>query len=141
MVSLRTHNILDYVAGALLLFIPAIFGFSEIDAARNVFIFAGISLIAYSLLTKYHYALWRVIPLGVHMSLDVLVGVVVMLAPWVFGYRDLLTSGQEVVHYVLALGVYALVAFTQPKTEGEVIASDSTTFPGSSYTSRDRKVG
>lgn len=143
MVSLKTHNILDYVAGALLLFVPAIFGFSEIDAARNVFIFAGIALIAYSLLTRYHYALVRVIPLGVHMTLDVLNGVIVMLAPWVFGYRDLLTSGQEVVHYVLALGVFALVAFTRPKTESETIGTlDTTTFGESTYTSgRDRKAG
>lgn len=142
MISLKTHNILDYVGGAILLFTPAIFGFAEIDAARNVFIFAGLALIGYSLLTKYQYALWRVIPLGVHMSLDVFLGVVVMLAPWVFGYRDLLTTGQEVVHYVLALGVYALVAFTQPKSEGQVLGTDKTVFPGSSdYTSRDRRVG
>src|SRR3989338_2511280 len=76
MLSIKTHNILDYVTGAILLFVPAIFGFSEIDAARNIFIFAGISLIGYSLLTKYQYSLWKVIPLGVHMSLDVLLGVV-----------------------------------------------------------------
>ncbi len=144
MISLKTHNILDYVGGALLLFTPAIFGFAEIDAARNTFIVAGLGLIAYSLLTQYDYAIWRVIPLGLHMSLDVLNGVVVMLAPWVFGYRDLLTTGQEVVHYALALGVYALVAFTQPKAEGQVGRTDREIFPGSTpsdYPSRDRRVG
>ncbi len=143
MISLKVHNIADYIIGAILIFAPAIFGFSEIDAARNSFLFAGITLIGYSLFTKYRYALLRVIPLGVHMSLDVINGILVMLAPWIFGYREILTTGQEVVHYVLALGVFALVAFTQPKSESSGISTaDTTTLPGTSYPpSRDRRAG
>ncbi|HEY8278334.1 MAG TPA: hypothetical protein VIH99_01840 [Bdellovibrionota bacterium] len=140
MISLKAHNILDYVGGAFLLFVPAIIGISEIDAARNIFIFAGLALIGYSLLTNYEYALWRIIPLGVHMSLDVLTGVVVMLAPWVFGYRDLLSAGQEIAHYLLALGVFGLVAFTRPKSETE-IETTARTYPGATYDSRNRRAG
>jgi hypothetical protein len=135
MMSLRTHNVLDYVTGVVLLFIPAIFGFAEIDAARNSFLGAGIAIIAYSLLTRYEYALWRVIPLGTHMTLDVIDGVFVMLAPWIFGYRDLLTAGQEVLHYVAALAIFGLVAFTRTKAESDVLS-------GTTYTSeRDRLAG
>lgn len=129
MVPLKIHNILDYVAGVLLLFVPALFGFSEIDAARNLFIFAGVFLIAYSLITKYYYSLLKIIPLGVHMALDVASGVVVMLAPWVLGYRDLLTGGQEIVHYVLGVGVIGLVAMTRSKTESDKIREEPA-FPG-----------
>lgn len=129
MVPLKVHNILDYVAGVLLLFVPALFGFSEIAAARNLFIFAGIFLIGYSLITKYYYSLLKIIPLGVHMALDVASGVVVMLAPWVLGYRDLLTGGQEVVHYVLGVGVIGLVAMTRSKTESDKIREEPV-FPG-----------
>jgi hypothetical protein len=137
MVSLKTHNVLDYVVGVALLFIPAIFGFAEIDAARNSFLFSGFALIAYSLLTSYDYAIWRVIPVGTHMTLDVLNGVFVMLAPWVFGYRDLLTAGQEVLHYVLALAVFGLVAITRTES-GSAIGEDvSTTYDRD----RERKAG
>ena len=129
MIPLKIHNILDYAAGVLLLFVPALFGFSEIDAARNLFIFAGVFLIAYSLITKYYYSLLKVIPLGVHMALDVASGVVVMLAPWVLGYRDLLTGGQEIVHYVLGVGVIGLVAMTRSKTESDKIREEPA-FPG-----------
>jgi hypothetical protein len=139
MISLKTHNILDYVAGVVLLFIPAIFGFAEIDAARNSFLFSGIALIVYSLLTKYEFAAWRVIPIGSHMALDVLNGVFIMLAPWIFSYRDILSSGQEVLHYIIALGLFGLVAFTRTQAE----ASVETSAPELPHSVRDgeRKVG
>ena len=54
--------------------------------------------------TDNDYAIWRVIPVGTHMTLDVLNGVFIMLAPWIFGYRDLLTAGQEVLHASPARG-------------------------------------
>lgn len=137
MLSLKTHNILDYVAGVFLLFVPAIFGFSQIDVARNFFIVAGVGLIGYSLLTRYEYAIFRTIPIGVHMGLDVAIGVATILAPWVFGYRDLLTGGQEVVHYLLGLGVIGFVAVTRTKTSQQ--AERGQTFSTTFY-DRDRRA-
>jgi hypothetical protein len=119
MLSLKTHNILDYVGAILLLLAPAIFGFSEVTAARNIFVVEGLLLLAYSLFTNYQFAVWRVIPLGVHMTLDAALGVALVLAPWVLGYRGLITGGQELVHYVLGLGLIGLVAATRAKTESE----------------------
>lgn len=117
MMSLKTHNVLDYAAGIFLLFVPALFGFSEIDSARNVFLGSGLALLAYSACTQYDLSLFKWIPLGTHMTLDVLNGVVIMLAPWVLGYRDVLTGTQELLHYALAVGMFGLVAFTQPQAE------------------------
>lgn len=139
MLSIRTHNVLDYVTGVVLLFLPAIFGFAEIDSARNSFLFSGFAFIVYSLLTKYDYALWRVIPVGTHMSLDVLNGVFIMLAPWMFGYRDLLSSGQEVLHYVAALAIFGLVAFTRTQAEAVPTGRGDVEIPPSSTVDRDRE--
>jgi hypothetical protein len=121
MVSLRTHNILDYVGGALLILAPFLFGFADVDAARNVFMLSGFVLILYSLFTNYYYAAVRVIPLGVHMTLDVLSGVFIMVAPWVFNYRGFLTPGQEYLHYILGVGVIGLVGLTAEKTESDKV--------------------
>jgi hypothetical protein len=117
MMSLKVHNVLDYAAGIFLLFTPAIFGFSEIDTARDLFLGTGLAMLAYSACTKYDLSVFKWISLSAHMSLDVLAGVVVMLAPWLFGYRDVLTGTQEIMHYAIALGLFGLVAFTQPQEE------------------------
>lgn len=117
MISLRSHNVLDYVIGAVLMVCPWIFGFAEVGAARNVFLFGGIALIAYSLLTNYYYSVVRVIPLGAHMTMDAILGVFLILAPALFGYRDILTDGQYALHIVLGIGAVGLVALTRPRTE------------------------
>ena len=139
MISLNTHNAIDYIFGLILLFSPTFFGFSEISAARNLFLFSGGFLIGYSLLTRYKYSLFRLIPLGLHMSLDALNGALIMLAPWIFGYRESLSRSQELVHYVFAIAFFALVAITKPKAETEILEPETT----SSYwegpeSSRDR---
>jgi hypothetical protein len=113
MISLRTHNVLDYVIGAILVLSPWVFGFSELVDARNVFLVLGFGLIAYSLFTDYRFSIARVIPIGVHMALDVAAGIAVMMAPSVIGYRSYLTGGQYALHFVLGLGAVALVALTR----------------------------
>lgn len=119
MLSLRTHNIVDYVGGALLLLAPFLFGFADLEVARNVFLISGATLILYSLFTNYEYAVLRVLPLGVHMTLDVLIGVVLMVSPWLFAYREFLSPGQEYLHYLLGVGLFAFVGITREKTEEE----------------------
>lgn len=117
MVSLKTHNILDYVAGAVLILVPYIFGFGDLEVARSSMMLAGTALILYSLFTNYYYSLMRVVPLGVHMTFDAITGVFVMTAPWLLDYRVFLTPTQEYLHYVLGIGVLGLVALTRERTE------------------------
>lgn len=117
MISLRVHNILDYVVGALLIICPWLFGFAEVAAARHLFVWLGIALISYSLLTNYYYAVTHIIPLGVHMTLDALVGIVLIMGPALFGYRDFITTGQHALHVILGVGALGLVALTRPRTE------------------------
>ena len=115
MISLRTHNILDYAIGIVLFVCPALFGFADIDAARNTFVFLGGGLILYSLLTDYEYSIAKWIPVGLHMALDVAIGFGLMLSPSIFDYRSQLTGVQNVLHFVLGLGTIALVVFTRPQ--------------------------
>jgi hypothetical protein len=119
MFSLKTHNILDYVAGVFLILAPFLFGFGDLEVARSAVMMSGFALILYSLFTNYYYSLMRVIPLGVHMALDAANGVFLITAPWIFQYRAFLTPTQEYLHYVLGIGVLGLVAVTREKTEVE----------------------
>ncbi|MBX2988714.1 MAG: hypothetical protein KF802_12535 [Bdellovibrionaceae bacterium] len=119
MLSLKTHNILDYVAGVFLIICPWLFGFSFMSTPTNVFLFAGIALIAYSLFTNYQYAWMRKIPIGVHMILDLCLGALLIIAPWAMNYRMSLTSGQEYLHYILGLGLFGFVAVTRVHKEAD----------------------
>jgi hypothetical protein len=115
-IRLDTHNVLDYVLGAVLVFSPYIFGFSDIFPARNLFLVMGFALIGYSLLTDYRYSVFKVIPLGAHMALDVVLGLSLIFVPSIVGYRPLLTGFQYAIHLIFGLGAIALVTLTQPKT-------------------------
>lgn len=113
MFSIRTHNILDYVAGIFLIAAPYIFGFQDLRPAFQIFEFTGFILIAYSLLTRYPYSLAKLIPLGLHMIFDLAIGVVLISSPFIGGYFDNLTTVQKTVHIVSGVAALGLVAFTR----------------------------
>jgi hypothetical protein len=117
MIPLKVHNSIDYLTGALLLVAPWLFDFSHVIEARTLFLIGGIALIAYSLLTNYDFSLTRMIPLGVHMTLDTVLGIFLILAPALLGYREQVTEAQYVVHVVLGVSLVGLVALTRPRTE------------------------
>ena len=117
MFTLKTHNIIDYVLGAFLLVSPWLFGFDQIVEARVLFLLSGVVLITYSLITNYYFSVARIIPLGVHMTMDAILGVLLILAPALFGYRGLITEAQYVAHALVGVGTVGLVALTKPKSE------------------------
>jgi len=115
MLSLKTHNVLDYLIGAALALSPYLFGFAEIAAARNLFLVLGLGLIGYSLLTNYQYSIAKIIPLPMHMFMDVTAGIVLMLWPSLSGYRPALSGFQYALHFIFGLGAIGLVAFTDTR--------------------------
>ncbi len=126
-IPLDTHNILDYSAGIVLLLCSMLFSAPEVLSARNVFITLGLGLIGYSLITNYRFSVLKLLPLGLHMSLDVLSGLTLMVAPWVFAYNEILTSSELILHFGLGLGVISLVVFTFPKSEAQSKAPGNVT--------------
>lgn len=82
----RTHAILDYLTGALLVVAPWLFGFAGNAAATWVAVVMGIGLIAYSLFTDYELAASRQIPMSVHLALDAASGVLLLVSPWLLGF-------------------------------------------------------
>ena len=116
-IPLKYHNVADYVLGGLLMVSPWLFNLASIEPARNILLITGGLLLVYSALTNYHFSLAKILPLEVHMTLDAGAGLILILAPVLFGYRELLTEGQYAVHMVLGLTAIGLVALTRPRTE------------------------
>ena len=112
MIPLKVHNVFDYILGAFLLVCPSLFGFTQVVLARNFFWIAGVVWIGYSLVTRYYYSLANIISVKTHMVLDAILGVLLILAPYGFGYVFLMNGAQMGLHYVLGFGLIAVVLLT-----------------------------
>jgi hypothetical protein len=130
MVSLKNHNLLDYALGAVLIVVPWLFGFASVSSARSLFILCGGALLLYSAVTNSHYSFTKALPLGLHMTLDTIIGLALMLGPGLFGYRSEITGGQYAVHLVFGLAIVASVALTKPRTEASKTSAERAEISG-----------
>jgi hypothetical protein len=121
-IGLHQHNIRDYVRGAVILSAPSLLGFRNIRPASQTFTAVGAGTIGYSLLSRTPYSPVKLIPLGIHMGLDLDAGIALIAAPYVLGYRNRLKRWQLGAHWLLGLGGFVLVALTRPRTEKQKLA-------------------
>src|SRR5215203_3400671 len=88
-ITSRMHAMLDYPLGLLLILAPWIFGFSDVGgAAVTVPIVVGALMILQSLITDWELSLADILPLPMHLTMDVLAGAVLAVSPFVFGFSD-----------------------------------------------------
>jgi hypothetical protein len=98
------HGLLEYGAGVLLLAAPFLFAFDS-EAATALAILAGLGVIALAASTASSTGLAKVIPLGVHVLLDLVVVAFLVAAPFLFGFSD---EGTPTAFF-LVLGVWHLL--------------------------------
>lgn len=108
----RVHAVLDYVVGALIIAAPWAFGFTDVEAARWTTLSAGSSALLYSICTNYELGAFKLLSMNAHLMLDILSGIMMMAAPWIFGFAD------EVWVPFVIIGVFEVLAavMTNPKT-------------------------
>ena len=100
--SRRTHGVLDYIVGVLLILAPYVLGFSDVGgAAVTVPQVIGAIIIVASLLTRYELGAFKVIPFGTHLAADVVLGLVLLLSPWIWGFSDEIAWPHVVVGLLL----------------------------------------
>ena len=90
MIDTRTHGIIDYVTGLLLLVAPYLFGFATGGIEQWLPQVLGAMIIVMSLLTNYELSAAKVIPLKVHLGVDVAGGILLAVSPWLFGFADVI---------------------------------------------------
>ncbi|MFL1460830.1 hypothetical protein ACI6QG_01360 [Roseococcus sp. DSY-14] len=79
----RLHGILDYAAGLGMLATPFLMGLHGLPAW--LLWVAGAGALLYAALTRYELGLWRVMPMNIHLGLDVLAGLALVGAPFLLG--------------------------------------------------------
>ena len=90
MIDTRTHGIIDYVTGALLIVAPYLFGFATGGIEQWLPQLLGAMTILMSLLTRYELSVAKVIPLKTHLAVDMVSGALLAVSPWLFGFADLI---------------------------------------------------
>jgi hypothetical protein len=116
-ISTRIHGILDYLTGGLLLVAPWVFGFANGGIAQWLPMVLGAATIGMSLLTRYELGVVRIIPLRVHLAVDVMAGLVLAVSPWVFGFASLVW----VPH--LVVGIMEIVVPLLTRRDPELVRS------------------
>jgi SPW repeat len=87
-ISLNAHAAIEPFVALVLIAAPWIFGFSDVGAGTAVSIAVGVIMLVAGSMTQWRYSLVNLIPLRVHFMTDVLLGAVLIVSPFVFGFSD-----------------------------------------------------
>lgn len=109
----RVHTIIGLIVGALLIASPWIFGFADVAAAMWTAVIIGVLIVLSELTTTSPASPMKLVPMRIHIWIDVVAGLVLAVSPWIFGFAD--NDAQVwVPHVVVGVAVigYALITRT-----------------------------
>jgi hypothetical protein len=117
-ISTGAHITLDYIVGVFLIVMPYIFGFADRTAAQWVPTVLGAAAIVYATATDREGGRLRLIPMPVHLGLDIASGIFLAMSPWLFGFADRV----YLPHLVLGLAEIVIATLTQSRPADEPAA-------------------
>jgi hypothetical protein len=80
------HGAADYNYAVIVSAAPELVGFTEERTATTLCRVLGSGAMLYSLLTRYEWGLYRIIPFKAHLAADVSANVLALSAPWWFRF-------------------------------------------------------
>jgi hypothetical protein len=101
----RVHGVIDYLTAVLLILSPWLFGFADGSAAQWVPLIVGVAILGLALMTDFEMGLAPVVPMSVHLAMDVGAGVLLAASPWLFGF-----AGRVWLPHLLVGAMEVLVA-------------------------------
>ncbi|WP_194861558.1 SPW repeat protein [Dietzia sp. SYD-A1] len=114
----RVHTIIGLIVGAVLVIAPWIFGFADVEAAKWTAIIVGVVILLSELTTTSPVSPMKLVPMRIHVWMDVLVGLVLAASPWIFGFAD-----EDLIvwlpHLVVGIGVIGYALLT--RTDDDVV--------------------
>jgi hypothetical protein len=114
------HAVFDYTASLLLVVAPWLFDFARGDAETWIPVLIGVSGLGYSLCTDYERGLFRLIPMPIHLLLDVMLGLLLAVSPFLFAFADYVWAPHVMIGLAsigLALTTWRTPASTKSGTE------------------------
>ena len=120
LINTKAHAIVDYLIALVLLSASSLFEFDDRRAVLACDI-AGVVLLLNASLTAFEYGFLHLIPLRVHVAIDVVSGLTLAASPWLFSFHDLAYKPHFVFGItILAIGVLSdrILWSTVKKTGG-----------------------
>ncbi len=102
-ISSKTHGILDYLVGVVMIASPWLFGFANGGPAQIILVIIGILSLGMSLFTDYELGIIKLIPLRFHLNIDVMLGAFLLLSSWILEFAPVI-SWPHVLLGLLELG-------------------------------------
>lgn len=108
-ISTHTHGMIDYIVGVILILAPWLLGFAAGGAETWVPVIIGSAVILYSLITDYEMGISRQISMDTHLTLDAILGIILAVSPWLFGFALLIW----VPHLILGAAAFLVSLMTE----------------------------
>lgn len=120
-ISPRAHTIIGTIIGIALLLAPNIFGFSDVGgAAVAVPRIIGLIVILSELTVKGSFSGIGIVSMKAHTLLDMLLGAILALSPWLFGFADE-EANAWVPHLVVGIAMIGYAAMTRTDEEESTV--------------------
>jgi SPW repeat len=87
-IPLRLHAMIEPLVGLVFIAAPWIFGFSDASDATTVSIVLGVLVLLTGLTTRWRMGVVKLLSLGAHRTMDLLVALVAIVSPFVLGFSD-----------------------------------------------------
>ena len=118
-ISPSLHGVIDYISAFVLIVAPNVLLLDEISPfAYWLSVIYGCVLILYSLMTDYEFSIGMLIPLRIHITIDLSAGILFILWPFIFDF-----SGLPLAYYLaMGFGIVLVAALTQSDEESQLKA-------------------
>jgi len=110
----KVHTVIGLVVGVLLVFSPTLFNFADNEAASMVPIWVGIFIVLNELITTSPYSPLKLVPMRIHILIDVITGLFLLVSPWLFNFMNNDEPSQWVPHVVVGLLIIGYALLTRP---------------------------
>jgi hypothetical protein len=85
---LNAHAAIEPLMAVLIIGSPWIFGFSDVSDAKTVAFVVGVLMLLGGAMTRWRYSLVKIIPLEAHFAMDLLLGALLVLSPFIFDFSN-----------------------------------------------------
>jgi hypothetical protein len=103
-INSKLHAIIDYASGLFMLGLPGIINIADQSPAiKWIAILAGIVILLQAMLTSYEGGIVNIIPLYIHLIVDIILGFGLIVSPWLAGF-----SGKPRSAFLI-MGILAII--------------------------------